>query len=93
MAAPQPPLNWLRVFEAAARCQSFSRAADELNMSASAVSQQIRALEQRLGAPLFERHARAVTLTVAGRAYLPGVQHALVTVQTVRKLLLERAKL
>lgn len=79
MAGNIPSLNWLRVFEAAARCESFARAAAQLNMSPAAVSQQVRALEERLGAPLFERHAHAVTLTEVGRAYLPSVQQALLT--------------
>lgn len=48
-------------------------------MSAAAVSQQIRALEDRLGTPLFERHAHSVSLTVTGQAYLPSVQQALVS--------------
>lgn len=81
MADNIPSLNWLRVFEAAARCESFARAAGELNMSAAGVSQQVRALEERLGAALFERHAHAVSLTDTGRAYLPGVQQALLTLQ------------
>ena len=81
MTAPLPSLNWLRVFEAAARCESFARAAEELNMSAAAVSQQVRALEERLGAALFERPAHAVRLTDPGRAYLPGVQQAMLTLQ------------
>ncbi|WP_299848557.1 LysR family transcriptional regulator [uncultured Roseovarius sp.] len=81
MAVSVPSLNWLRVFEAAARCESFARAAAQLNMSAAAVSQQIRALEERLGAPLFERHAHAVTLTEVGRSYLPSVQQALLTLE------------
>lgn len=79
MAAHVPSLNWLRVFEAAARCESFARAAAQLNMSPAAVSQQVRALEERLGAALFDRHAHAVTLTDVGRAYLPAVQQALLT--------------
>ncbi len=82
MITPVPSLNWLRVFEAAARCESFARAAAELNMSAAAVSQQVRALEERLGAALFERQAHAVRLTEKGRAYLPGVQQALLTLQS-----------
>ncbi|MEM9912903.1 MAG: LysR family transcriptional regulator [Pseudomonadota bacterium] len=82
MTAPLPSLNWLRVFEAAARCESFARAAEELNMSAAAVSQQVRALEERLGAALFERQAHAVRLTDQGRAYLPGVQQAMLTLQS-----------
>ena len=77
MSKSLPPLNWLRVFEAAARHESFARAADELNMSAAAVSQQVRALEDRLGAALFVRHAQKVILTERARAYLPGVQNAL----------------
>lgn len=82
MSAPVPSLNWLRVFEAAARCESFARAAVELNMSAAAVSQQVRALEERLGARLFQRHAHAVELTEVGRAYLPAVQQALISLQS-----------
>ncbi|WP_317055688.1 LysR family transcriptional regulator [Roseovarius rhodophyticola] len=82
MAVSVPSLNWLRVFEAAARAESFARAASELNMSAAAVSQQVRALEERLETRLFERQAHAVRLTEAGRAYLPGVQQALLTLQS-----------
>lgn len=82
MVSLVPSLNWLKVFEAAARAESFARAADELNMSAAAVSQQVRALEERLGTPLFERKAHAVRLTEVGRAYLPGVQQALMTLQS-----------
>lgn len=71
-----PSFNWLRVFEAAARAESFARAAEALNMTPPAVSQQIRALETALGRPLFERGARAVRLTEAGRALLPVVGNA-----------------
>ncbi|WP_299350739.1 LysR family transcriptional regulator [uncultured Shimia sp.] len=76
-----PSLNWLRVFEAAARTESFARAAVQLNMSPAAVSQQVKALEDRLGVPLFHRRAQAVVLTEAGRAYLPPVQQALLTLE------------
>lgn len=92
MSAPVPSLNWLRVFEAAARCESFARAADELHMSAAAVSQQVRALEERLGAPLFTRRAHAVELTDVGRAYLPGVQQALMTLQSTTEGLFGAAR-
>lgn len=61
-----PPLNTLRVFEAAARHGSFVRAAQELHVTHGAVSRQIRQLEQALGVPLFERRNRAVFLTAAG---------------------------
>ena len=82
MATRIPSLNWLRVFEAAARTESFARAAAQLNMSAAAVSQQVKALETRLGTPLFQRHAHAVSLTEAGRAYLPSVQQSLLMLET-----------
>jgi len=77
-----PSLNWLRVFETAARAQSFARAAQLLHMSAPAVSQQIKALEAHLNTPLFERGPRSVSLTRAGAAFLPAVQQALRSVET-----------
>ena len=64
-----PPLNTLRFFEAAARRGSFSSAANELHVTPGAVSQQIHLLEDRLGVPLFDRAARGVMLTDAGRRY------------------------
>lgn len=63
------PLNWLRAFEAAARLGSFAAAAVELNVTPSAVSQHIRALELRLSKSLFDRHANGVTPTTAGKRY------------------------
>jgi len=77
MLSRVPSLNWLRVFEAAARFENFAAAARSLNMTAPAVSQQIKALEGYLGEDLFERGPRSVGLTVAGRAYLPAMRHAL----------------
>lgn len=71
-----PSLNALRAFEAAARHESFSRAADELNVTHAAISHQVRGLEARLGVPLFVRHNRAVRLTEAGRGYLPVLREA-----------------
>ncbi len=62
-----PPLSALRTFAAAARLQSFSRAADELCVSHSAVSHQISHLESWLGVKLFDRHARGVSPTEVGR--------------------------
>ena len=76
-----PSLNWLRVFEAAARHENFARAAEQLNMSTSAVSQQIKSLESHFGETLFERGPRSVTLTDAGHAFLPAVRQALNTVE------------
>lgn len=74
MAERIPHLSALRVFEAAARHLSFQRAADELGLSPSAVSHQIRTLEAYLDAKLFERRTRAVALTAAGRALRPGCE-------------------
>lgn len=71
-----PPLAAIRCFEAAARLQSFTRAAAELGMTQAGVSMQIKHLEERLGAPLFLRGARGVTLTEAGRRVAPGVSEA-----------------
>ncbi len=71
-----PPLNWLRAFEASARHLSFTGAARELNMTQSAVSQQIKSLEQHLGHPLFIRQPRILHLTEAGERYLPVIQDA-----------------
>jgi LysR family glycine cleavage system transcriptional activator len=77
-----PSLNWLRVFEAAARNQSFARAGKELNMSAAAVSQQVLALETHLGRPLFERSANRIELTQDGTDFLPTVQMSLSAIQS-----------
>ncbi len=71
-----PPLGWLRTFEAAARHLSFTGAARDLNMTQSAVSQQIKSLEGYLGQPLFLRRPRALELTEAGITYLPVVRDA-----------------
>jgi LysR family transcriptional regulator, glycine cleavage system transcriptional activator len=68
-----PPLNALRAFEAAARLNSFSRAADELCVTPGAVAQHIKVLEEWAGAPLFDRHAQGVRLTSLGRAVAPGL--------------------
>lgn len=71
-----PPLEWVRVFEAAARLGSFTAAAQEAGLTQAAVSQRIRDLESRLGVQLFDRLARGVALTTAGEAWLPHVQSA-----------------
>ncbi|WP_120633312.1 LysR family transcriptional regulator [Ruegeria sp. EL01] len=76
MQKPLPPLGWLRTFEAAARNLSFTGAARDLNMTQSAVSQQIKSLEGHLGQPLFLRRPKALELTEAGITYLPVVREA-----------------
>jgi LysR family transcriptional regulator, glycine cleavage system transcriptional activator len=71
-----PPLNALRTFEAAARHLSFTAAAEELCVTAAAVSHQIRSLEEHLGTALFRRSNRALALTEAGTLLLPEVREA-----------------
>ncbi|MBZ4419067.1 transcriptional regulator GcvA [Myxococcus sp. RHSTA-1-4] len=69
-----PPLTSLRAFEAAARHLSFKRAADELAVTPTAISHQIRQLEEWLGTPLFERRVRRVVLTPAGQSLYPALR-------------------
>lgn len=76
MTARLPSLNGLRAFEAAARHLSFTLAASELNVTQTAISHQIRRLEEELGIRLFVRQNRALTLTPEARDYLPGVRAA-----------------
>ncbi len=77
MARRLPPLNALKAFEAAARRLSFSKAAEELNVTPAAISHQVKALEALLGVPLFRRATRMVYLTEAGRRALPLVTEGL----------------
>lgn len=72
-----PPLSALRVFEAAARRLSFKDAAEELNVTPTAVSHQIRQLEETLGTKLFERGARRVRLTAPGHQLFPPLRDGL----------------
>src|ERR1700680_1363084 len=71
-----PSLNGLRAFEAAARHLSFPAAATELNVTQTAISHQIRRLEEELGVRLFVRQNRSLTLTPEARDYLPGIRAA-----------------
>ena len=77
MAYRLPPLNSLRLFEAAGRHLSFKAAAEELNLTPSAISHGVLTLEAWLGVDLFLRGNRTLTLTAAGAAYLPQVRAAL----------------
>ncbi len=72
-----PSLNAIRVFESAARHLNFSRAADELSVTQSAVSRQIKVLEEQLGQPLFQRSGPKLSLTSAGERYQTKVAEAL----------------
>jgi len=84
-----PALSALRAFEAAARYQHFTKAADELCLTPSAVSRHVRTLEVDLGAKLFEREHRAVRLTADGRRLLEavtmGLTHIGATAQDIRQ--------
>jgi LysR family glycine cleavage system transcriptional activator len=76
MTARLPSLNGLRAFEAAARHLSFTLAAAELNVTQTAISHQIKRLEEELGLRLFVRKNRALALTPQAKDYLPGVRAA-----------------
>ena len=78
-----PPLNALRAFEAAARHLSFSRAADELAVTPGAISQQMRILEDWIGVPLFNRHARGLILTEQGEILFGATQGSTGTLEQV----------
>jgi len=72
-----PPLNAVRAFEAAGRHESFSHAADELNVTHAAISRHVRGLEKLLGVQFFRNVARGIEITDAGREYLQKVSPAL----------------
>ncbi|MEO6921451.1 MAG: transcriptional regulator GcvA [Collimonas sp.] len=72
-----PPTQTLRAFEAAARLGNYTRAGEELNLTHSAISHQIRALEQRTGCKLFQRDGRQMVLTDSGRLLAEEVRQAL----------------
>ncbi len=77
----QFPLNALRVFDAAARHLSFTKAGEELGMTQTAVSYQVKLLEENIGEPLFARKARQVSLTEAGQRLAPKVADAFNTLR------------
>ena len=85
-----PPLNNLKAFEAAARHESFTRAAEELCVTQGAVSQQVKALEEGLGLKLFNRERQRLVITGAGRDYLTVVRDALDRIAVGTERLLQR---
>lgn len=85
MAKSLPPLTWFRSFEAAARHLSFTAAAQEIGLTQSAVSQQIKSLETRLGVVLFQRRPRGLALTDEGRRLLPQVGSAMETLASATR--------
>lgn len=84
---PLPPLRALQIFAAVGRCGSIVAAAGELGISAGAVSQQIRLLEDWLGLHLVERSGRGIVLTRWGRLYLPKVSEAFTRLEDAQRLL------
>lgn len=85
-----PPLNALKSFEAAARHESFTRAAEELCVTQGAVSHQVKALEAELGLKLFNRERQRLVITEAGREYLVVVRDALDRIAMGTERLLQR---
>ena len=87
-----PPLNALRVFEAAARHLSFKEAAAELHITQAAVSHQVKSLEEYLGVQLFRRSARGVSLTDAARACLPKMREGFDALAAAVEMIRERGE-
>lgn len=85
-----PSLKLLVTFESAARHLSFKKAANELFVTPSAVSHQVRTLEEALGTPLFVRSNRSIELTKEGRAYFQDISHAIRTIYTATDSLMEK---
>jgi LysR family glycine cleavage system transcriptional activator len=85
-----PPLNALKAFEAAARSESFTRAAQELNVTQGAVSHQVKALEATLGIKLFNRERQRLVMTEAGRDYLAVARDAFDQIAVGTERLMQR---
>src|ERR1043165_9750138 len=85
-----PPLNALRAFEAAARHESFTRAAEELFVTHGAVSQHVKRLEAELGIKLFQRQPQRLVLTEAGRDYMSVIRDGLDRMTLGTERLLQR---
>lgn len=87
-----PHLEWIKVFEAAARLGSFTAAARETGLTQPAVSQRIARLEAHFGTRLFLREARTIRLTLEGEAWLPHVQSALTDMSNSAEMLFARSR-
>ena len=84
-----PPLRALQCFEAVARLNSFSKAADQLNVTQSAVSHQVKLLEEYLGEQMFSRHGRSFVLSEVGERYFEEISHSLSNVANASQLIRE----
>ena len=91
MSRRLPPLNAIRAFEAAARLGSVKQAAEELYVTPSAVSHQLKSLEDFLGVDLFRRSGRQIGLTAAGERYRTSVTHALDEVELATRRVMAAA--
>src|SRR6478752_3755167 len=85
-----PPLNALKAFEAAARSESFTRAAEELCVTQGAVSHQVKSLEETLGIKLFNRERQRLVITDAGREYLGVIRDAFDRIASGTERVLQR---
>lgn len=85
-----PPLDWIRVFAAAARTESFTAASEELSVTAGAISHRVKSLEEFLGITLFVRKASGVELTEAGRRYADLVRPAITQIEAATSELMRR---
>jgi LysR family transcriptional regulator, glycine cleavage system transcriptional activator len=92
MARHLPSLNALKAFEAAARHESFTRAAGDLNVTQGAISHQVKALEEELGLRLFRRERQRLIITEAGKAYLETVRDAFDRLAAGTERLMQRQK-
>lgn len=92
MKKPLPPITWFRAFDATARHLSFTLAAQELGFTQSAISQNVRALEDKLGKPLFVRGHRTLSLTQAGRLLVPDVAAAMAQLEQATERFLPDTK-
>src|SRR5689334_24716940 len=86
-----PPLDLLTGFEAAARHLSFTKAGEELFLTQSAVSRQIKELEDQLGVPLFQRRHRALALTEAGQQFYAAAAQVITTMRSATERLRTQA--
>lgn len=82
-----PALSALRAFEAAARYDSFSRAAEEIHLTPGAISHQVRALEEELGLALFTRHGKRITITEQGQRFATTIRKALTEIASAAEAL------
>ena len=85
-----PSLNALKAFEAAARHESFTQAAGDLNVTQGAVSHQVKALEEELGLRLFQRERQRLIITETGKAYLEVVRDAFDRIAAGTERLMQR---